>query len=129
MVRVSPLAAAVSVIDGAVVASNAVSAPKMKEKFRAEYRMRGRWRLATKCLAPISNARRPGSVRISRLPAGISARRKVRATTHGVIPAVRDAESPEISGWSPAIKSLLAIAFSRSRSPDTHTLSQVRGEK
>jgi len=102
------LAAAVSVIDGAVVASNAVSAPKMKEKFRAEYR-------DARTLAPCNKMSRShfqcagarGSVRISRLPAGISERRKVRATTHGVIPAVRDAESPEISGWSPAIKSLV----------------------
>jgi hypothetical protein len=32
------LAAAVSVIDGAMIASNAVRAPKAKQKFRVEYR-------------------------------------------------------------------------------------------
>jgi len=107
MVRVSPLAAAVSVIDGAVVASNAVSAPKMKEKFRAEYR-------DARTLAPCNKMSRSHfqcagrrAVRISRLPAGLSARRQVRATTHGAIPAVRRAESPEIRGWSAAIKSLV----------------------
>ena len=56
---------------------------------------------------PFPMRRRPAAVRISRLPAGLSARRKVRATTHGAIPAVRGAESPEISGWSAAIKSLV----------------------
>ncbi len=127
--RVSPLAAAVSVIDGAAVASNAVSTPKMKEKFRAEYR-------DARTLAPCNKMSRShfqcagARRRASRGVPPAYLRDQARATTHGAIPAVRAAESPEIRGWSAAIKSLVGnrvwpLAFP----PDKHTLSQLRGEK
>ena len=74
--------------------------------------------------------RRLAAARISRLFADLSAL-DVRSARRlmGVIPAVRGAESPEIRGWSAAIKPLFAIASNRSHSPQRAHVSQHRGEK